>query len=515
MNAATNTALIVDDERDIRELIALTLDRIGIDSHTAANLDEARHLLATYAFDVCLTDMRLPDGSGLELVRHVQTTYPTLPVAVITAHGNVEAAVEAMKGGAFDFLSKPVDIGRLRRIVVQAVGTEGGREHRRTCPAGEPERSLGAVAAANEADAADSAARVAPDPVAEADRLKTTEHGRLESLETLSGQKVPPRVDDDIVGGERLIGRSAPMRELRHTIRKVARTNAPVWITGESGTGKELIARLIHENGPRAEAPFVAINCGAIPAELMESELFGHRKGAFTGAVADSEGLFRRAEGGTLFLDEVVDLPLHMQVKLLRAIQERAVRPVGGTEEIAIDARVLSASHADLAAEVDAGRFRHDLYYRLNVISVRAPSLRERSDDIASLARHVLGRIGDAADRARLAPAALERLESYHFPGNVRELENLLERAVAMADGNVIDADDLILRPAPGVVADPPRGTPERRGSGSDEERGRLLDALETARWNRKSAAKAVGLTYRQFRYRLAQYGIEGPGGRR
>ena len=304
------------------------------------------------------------------------------------------------------------------------------------------------------------------------------------------------------------------MGELRRLIAKVARSNAPVWITGESGTGKELIARLIHENGPRARAPFVAINCGAIPAALMESELFGHRKGSFTGAVTDSEGLFRKAERGTLFLDEVAELPLHMQVKLLRAVQERSVRPVGAAEEIAVDARVLSASHKDLTAEVEAGRFRHDLYYRLNVVALRAPSLRERTSDIAALARHVLDGLSARLDSVpALSPSALSRLESYHFPGNVRELENLLERAVTMIEGTVIEADDLVLRPERGTSA-PPDGAPERRIAGEAGERQRLVDALEATRWNRKAAADLVGLTYRQFRYRLAQMDITGPGGR-
>ena len=499
------TALIVDDERDIRELIALSLVRIGLDTHAAANLEEARQLLATYDFDVCLTDMRLPDGNGLELVRHVQETRPALPIAVITAHGNMEAAVEAMKGGAFDFVSKPVDVARLRAIVTQAVGTFA----RGTVTASEAGNTDGSTIGA-------TAGGQAPGTASErvGGRVRAASGPAPGGLEALCGQHAPAAPEDTLRGGERLVGRSAPIRELKRLIAKVARTNAPVWITGESGTGKELVARLIHENGPRASAPFVAVNCGAIPSELVESELFGHRKGSFTGAVADGEGLFRRAEGGTLFLDEVAELPLHMQVKLLRAIQERSVRPVGASEEVAVDARVLSASHKDLAAEVDAGRFRHDLYYRLNVISIRSPSLRERPDDVAALARHVLER---AADGDRPPPvldrAAIARLERYRFPGNVRELENLLERAVAMTDGDVIGVDDLLLRDDDFPHA-PGDGATCGTGDRDTDERQRFIDALDAARWNRKAAAESVGLTYRQFRYRLARLDIRGPGGR-
>ena len=550
----TATALIVDDEPDIRQLIALSLERIGLDTHTAANLSEARHLLETYAFDVCLTDMRLPDGNGLELVRHVQETCPALPIAVITAHGNMEAAVEAMKDGAFDFVSKPVDVKRLRTIVTQAI-ERGGTAANDTGTGSGPGASLSSAASSAASSSTpdsrssststsatiaagaptDASAATSAPPVPES--VASTSPSSGDSLESLSGQCAAGPVDDALVGGERLIGRSAAMQELRRLIRKVARTNAPVWITGESGTGKELIARLIHENGPRGTHPFVAINCGAIPAELMESELFGHRKGSFTGAVTDSEGLFRRAEGGTLFLDEVAELPLHMQVKLLRAIQERSVRPVGGTEEVAVDARVLSASHKDLAGEVDDGRFRHDLYYRLNVISIRSPSLRDREGDIVELARHVLGRLAkDDGRTASLSPSAMARLEGYRFPGNVRELENLLERAVAMSEGALIDADDLVLRPddaatgqVHGMSSDTADGTTDGRADGradgmserravgtspEDAERRRLIAALEARRWNRKAAAADVGLTYRQFRYRLSQLGIDGPGGR-
>jgi len=482
----TATALIIDDEPDIRELIAMTLSRMGLDTHTAANLEEARHLLATYEFDVCLTDMRLPDGNGVEFVRYMQSETPALPVAVITAHGNQEAAVEAMKNGAYDFVSKPVDINQLRRLVLQAVST-GTVDQASKAPAANNDSNLTATATGTMPGA--------PAPAAK----------------NLSGKsdKIEP------IGNDRLIGNSVPMQELRRMIAKLARTNAPVWITGESGTGKELIARLIHENGPRGPAPFVAINCGAIPTELMESELFGHKKGSFTGANADHDGLFRQAEGGTLFLDEVAELPLHMQVKLLRAIQERTIRSLGSGQEVAGDLRILSASHKDLAAEVDAGRFRHDLYYRLNVISLRAPSLRDRSEDVPDLARHILSRLSGSAaadSQLHLRPDALERLQHYLFPGNVRELENLLERAVALVDGESIGLDDLMLNnmhnsPASG---DNPHAVAEVGSllSAQEVERQRIVQALVDARWNRRAAADTLGMTYRQLRYRIQQMDI-------
>jgi len=401
-------ALIVDDEADVRELIAMSLGRIGLETHTAANLAEARNLLDTYRFDVCLTDMKLPDGNGVDFISYALGVQPGLPVAMITAHGNMDAAVEAMKNGAFDFVSKPVDINELRKLVAQAIKT-GKKDD--TKPAAGKRRSD------------------------KNDQPKATSH-----LTSTS---------EELIGKERLIGRSAPLRELSKMIVKVARTNAPVWITGESGTGKELIARLIHENGPRYASPFIAINCGAIPSELMESEMFGHRKGSFTGAHSDHDGLFTRAEGGTLFLDEVAELPLHMQVKLLRAIQEQKIRPVGVTQEINTNVRILSASHKDLADEVDCGRFRHDLYYRLNVICIKAPSLRERGDDIALIASHVLNSIAikeGKESRAQLTPDAEALLSKYSFPGNVRELENILERAVALSDNLLLEPSDLKLQ---------------------------------------------------------------------
>ena len=484
----TATALIIDDEADIRELISLALGRIGLDTHTAANLEEARHLLESYSFDVCLTDMRLPDGNGVEFVKYIQSVKPELPVAVITAHGNMDAAVEAMKNGAFDFVSKPVDLGQLRRLVIQAVALGDSQD----------------AAIATETDA--------PDLTPAANDAQGNEAGR-DSLESLCGiDKTSNKANvakNSLVGSERLIGDSKPMVELRCLISKVARTNAPVWITGESGTGKELIARLIHDNSARRDKPFVAINCGAIPGELMESELFGYKRGSFTGAVNDKEGLFQLADGGTLFLDEVAELPLHMQVKLLRAIQERSIRPVGSNEEISIDTRFLSASHADLAVEVDAGRFRHDLYYRLNVISIKAPSLKERSDDIALLCQHILK---NSASRSlngnafTIDTSAIEALECYSFPGNVRELENLLERATAMSESDVLSVNDLSIN----HVAQSNSVLPTRNGLPVvDSEVERIRGALHQTRWNRKEAALRLGLTYRQLLYRIKQLGID------
>ena len=496
----TATALIIDDEPDIRELIAMTLTRMGLDHHSAANLEEARQLLSVYDFDVCLTDMRLPDGNGVEFVRYIQSVNPKLPVAVITAHGNMEAAVEAMKNGAYDFVSKPVDISQLRQLVIQAV-TLNSDDARK---------------------AASNDSRHQADSIRHSDDLSNNENiaDQSANLHELSGRTsatVNTGNSDELlaINGRKLVGSSEPMRSLREMIAKVARTNAPVWITGESGTGKELIARLIHDNSPRRDNAFVAINCGAIPSELMESELFGHLKGSFTGANTDKVGLFQLADGGTLFLDEVAELPLHMQVKLLRAIQERSVRPVGGNSEMPVDARILSASHKDLADEVDAARFRHDLYYRLNVISLHSPSLRERSEDIPELCRSIMKKLGAPANNnktIKISDDALDAMTHYRFPGNVRELENLLERSIALVDSDTITASDLRL-PAQNKTqqATTKQNSVKqtKNGNQKDDETSRLIAALNKTRWNRKAAAEELGLTYRQLRYRIQQLGID------
>ena len=440
-------ALIVDDEPDIRELLEITLGRMKLDTRSARNVKEARELLAREPFDLCLTDMRLPDGSGLDLVQYIQQRHPQTPVAMITAYGSLDTAIQALKAGAFDFLTKPVDLGRLRELVATAL------------------------------------------------RLRNPE-----------AEEAP--VDT------RLLGESPPMRALRNQIGKLARSQAPVYISGESGSGKELVARLIHEQGPRIERPFVPVNCGAIPSELMESEFFGHKKGSFTGAIEDKQGLFQAASGGTLFLDEVADLPMAMQVKLLRAIQEKAVRAVGGQQEVAVDVRILCATHKDLAAEVGAGRFRQDLYYRLNVIELRVPPLRERREDIPLLAERILKRLaGDTGlPAARLTGDAQEKLKNYRFPGNVRELENMLERAYTLCEDDQIQPHDLRLADAPGASQEGAASLSEIDNLEDyleDIERKLIMQALEETRWNRTAAAQRLGLTFRSMRYRLKKLGID------
>jgi len=450
---STPLALIVDDEPDIRELLELTLGRMDIETRSAANLTDARHLLGETDIDLCLTDMRLPDGDGLELVEYIQQNHPDLPVAVVTAHGNMETAVQALKAGAFDFISKPIDLHMLRKLVKGAL-------------------KLGSF---------------------------------------------PER---DRRSRDTLLGESAIMQTVRSTIAKLARSQAPVYISGESGTGKELVARLIHAKGPRSDAAFVPVNCGAIPSELMESEFFGHKKGSFTGAVVDKEGLFQAADGGTLFLDEVAELPLHMQVKLLRAIQEKAVRPVGEQKEIPVDVRVLSATHKDLAALVAAGDFRQDLYYRINVIELKVPSLHQRREDILQLAQHILARLTADQDGGgpTLGQAALEALQRHAFPGNVRELENILERALTLCDENEIQPEDLALPESDSgsrqgdLPPEQPLSPPE--GVALEEyleniERQAILNALEQTHNNKTAAAKLLGITFRAMRYRLKKLGLE------
>jgi two-component system response regulator PilR (NtrC family) len=458
--AHPRTALIVDDERDIRELLVLTLGRMGLRVDTAADLGSAREQLAGNRYDLCFTDMRLPDGSGQSLIELIASRYPETPVAMITAHGNVDAAVEALKAGAFDFVSKPVDLSVLRRLVQNALQLGEQRRNQQSQTAG------------------------------------------------------------------RLQGESPAMQQLRATISKVARSQAPVYISGESGVGKELVARLIHEQGPRAAGPFVPVNCGAIPAELMESEFFGHKKGSFTGAHNDKEGLFQAAHGGTLFLDEVAELPLHMQVKLLRVIQEKSVRPVGANAEQSLDVRILSATHKPLAPLVEEGRFRHDLFYRINVIELGVPPLRERREDIPALAEGILRRLAEELGEVAptLSPDALEALAQHPFPGNVRELENVLERALALSDGAVIRAADLHLpsaRPAsgaarvtgtqPAVGAAPAGQVPSGALPDYIEqlEREAIVKTLEECRYNKTKAAAKLGITFRAMRYKLKKLGIE------
>jgi len=450
------SALVVDDERDIRELLVLTLGRMGLRVDTAADVASAKAQLAANKYDICLTDMRLPDGNGLEVIAHLNQRFPETPVAMITAFGNVEAAVDALKAGAFDFVSKPVDLSVLRRLVQHA--------------------------------------------------LELNEQRRAANLQQASGK---------------LLGDAPRMQQLRSTIAKVARSQAPVYISGESGVGKELVARSIHEQGGRATGPFIPVNCGAIPTELMESELFGHKKGSFTGATSDKEGLFQAANGGTLFLDEVAELPLHMQVKLLRVIQEKTVRAIGAANEVPIDVRILSATHKNLARLVEDGRFRHDLYYRINVIELPVPPLRERHQDIPVIAAAVLKRLGDDwGDTAPpLSEGALSALGNYHFPGNVRELENILERAVALCEGDNIEADDLQLPLSPDSKAQDPVQVSTLQASAPNNsalpdalekiERDTIQKALEACRYNKTKTAAHLGISFRALRYKLKKLEME------
>jgi two-component system, NtrC family, response regulator PilR len=460
--ANPRSALIVDDERDIRELLVLTLGRMGLRVDTAADVASAKAQLAENKYDFCLTDMRLPDGTGLQVISHLTQYHPDTPVAMITAFGNVEAAVEALKAGAFDFVSKPVDLTVLRGLVQHALDLNDQRR-------------------ANSAIAHQAS--------------------------------------------NKLLGHAPRMEQLRNTINKVARSQAPVLIAGESGTGKELVARSIHEQGSRAAGPFIPVNCGAIPNELMESELFGHKKGSFTGATADKEGMFQAANGGTLFLDEVAELPLHMQVKLLRVIQEKTVRPVGGANELPIDVRILSATHKSLSKMVEEGRFRHDLYYRINVIELPVPPLRERRDDIQLIATSVLKRLSDewGESAPTITDEAMQSLSNYQFPGNVRELENILERAVALCDGQKIEASDLQLpkaadahtntaTPAPAAPTIPARSS--NAGSALPDaleqiERDAIQQALEACRYNKTKTAAHLGITFRALRYKLKKLEME------
>jgi len=434
-------ALIIDDEPDIRELLEITLTRMDVDCMPSENLRSAYALLKKHKFDICLTDMRLPDGNGLELVSYIQENNPQLPVAVITAHGNMESAIQALKSGAFDFLSKPVDLEILRNLVKTAL------------------------------------------------KLKGVEKELAHSL----------------------IGKTEIIDSIRKTISKLARSQAPVYISGESGTGKELVARMIHEQGARSSGKFVPVNCGAIPVELMESELFGHVKGSFTGAVYDKEGLFRTAEGGTLFFDEVAELPLHMQVKLLRAIQEKTIRPVGGIDELPVNVRILSATHQNLDALVQEGKFRQDLFYRINVIDLNIPPLRERRGDIPSLISHILEKLdeGDADGKISLTDDAMNALNQYNFPGNIRELENILQRAMTFCESGVINIEDLQL-PSNGEAVE--LGVAEDQSLDSyldNVERQTILDALEKTRWNKTAAAKLLGISFRALRYRLEKLGMD------
>jgi two-component system response regulator PilR (NtrC family) len=442
--------LVVDDEADIRELLSMILTRMGLDVDAAGTGFDAEQLLQKHRYDLCLTDMRLPDGNGLDLLAHVGRHYPSTPVAVITAFGSAENAVAALKAGAFDYVAKPVALTQLRTLVQSALKLSSG--HPRS----------------------------------------------VEDAEAAS--KYPE-----------LLGTCEVMQQTRAVIGKLARSQAPIHVRGESGSGKELAARLIHVNSPRRDKPFVAVNCGAIPETLMESEFFGYRKGAFTGADADRDGFFQAAAGGTLFLDEVAELPVSMQVKLLRAIQEKKVRKVGSTQEEPADVRIISATHQNLSECVEAGKFRQDLYYRLNVIELRMPALREIAEDIPMLAEAIVRRLasGTRDETPRLSVEALAALRAYPFPGNVRELENVLERALALTSADTIEAADLQLAAATSMSGAPPISGPINLQDHLDRvEREAILEALEKTRFNRTAAAKLLGITFRALRYRMTRLGI-------
>lgn len=446
--------LIVDDEPDIRELLEITIGRMGLKTAAADSVTSALELLGKREFSLCLTDMKLPDGSGMDIIAHIQQNLPQVPVAMITAFGSIETAIGALKAGAFDFITKPIDLERLRALIQSSLRLEESGE-----------------------------------PIGYGDTVQ-------------------------------LIGNTPVIRDLRRQIAKMARSQAPIYISGESGSGKEVVARLIHANGPRASGPFVPVNCGAIPGELMESEFFGHTKGSFTGAHEEKKGLFEAAHGGTLFLDEVADLPLAMQVKLLRAIQEKSVRKVGSNQEVPVDVRVLSATHKDLKREMEEERFRGDLFYRINVIEIHVPSLRERKADIPLLADHILRELATEWQLSKpgLSDDAAALLESYDFPGNVRELENILERAYTLCEGDRINAADLQLpqasRPATETVT---TGKADTDFSGFDSlesyleniEKTVLLRTLDQHRWNRTAAAKSLGISFRQLRYRLQKLELD------
>lgn len=457
MNQKKHIALIVDDEPDIRELLDITLSRMNIKTYSAENITQAKNLLSEHNFDLCLTDMRLPDGNGIELIKYIQENISSLPVAMITAHGNMEYAIEALKSGAFDFVSKPVDLNILRNLVNTALKLSDNKI----------------------------------EDIKESGEEQIEQHG--------------------------LLGQSEAIKETRKKIQKLSRSQAPIYIHGESGVGKELVAKLIHEQGPRADKAFVPVNCGAIPDELMESEFFGHKKGSFTGASSDKQGLFQAADGGTLFLDEVADLPLSMQVKLLRAIQEKAIRPIGIQHEISVNVRILSATHKNLADLTEKREFRQDLYYRINVIELEVPSLREHPEDISILAKHLLNKIAQEwqTKTPKLNDDTLEALQRYTFPGNVRELENILERAMTLHENQVITLSDLQLpdstKKVTSVTKDNNVSLDETLLDPTliQKEKEVIQQALEKTKYNKTAAAKLLGISFRALRYRIKKLDIE------
>jgi two-component system response regulator PilR (NtrC family) len=456
-------ALIVDDEPDICELLELTLNRMNIDTLSAHNLKTAYKQLKENNISICLTDMRLPDGNGIELVKKIQTQSKHIPIAMISAHGNMDTAIEALKAGAFDFVSKPLELAELRNLVKSAI------------------------------------------KLADKNSLINQESTTL----------LHPSPNNKNTKKQLLLGHSVTMQNTRKLIEKLAKSQAPVYINGESGTGKELAANQIHNLSSHSDGPFIAVNCGAIPSELVESEFFGHTKGSFTGANKDKQGLFQAANNGTLFLDEVADLPLAMQVKLLRAIQEKAVRPVGAQKEEKINVRIISATHKNLKHLVDQGLFRQDLYYRINVIELAMPPLRERRDDIMLLVEFFLMKWSTNNSFFQLSSDTIQALQNYSFPGNVRELENILERAVALCDDQLIQVNDLSLQesishiPEKYEVRTTSFVSPQQPIISPYNDEQQIKQALEKTRWNRKAAAELLGITYRQFRYKLKKMNLD------
>ncbi|MEH6558762.1 MAG: sigma-54 dependent transcriptional regulator [Oceanicoccus sp.] len=451
-----NRVLIIDDEPDIRELLEITINRMGLDTDSAENVSAAISYLKANDYGLCLTDMKLPDGDGLDIIRHIQQERPEIPVAMITAFGSTEIAIDALKAGAFDFVNKPIDIERLRNLIDTALKLSQG--------------------------------------------IEQVDYG------------------DQV----QLLGETQVIESLRDKVSKLSRSQAPVYISGESGSGKEVVARLIHANGPRGSKPFIPVNCGAIPSELMESEFFGHTKGSFTGALENKQGLFEAANGGSLFLDEVADLPLPMQVKLLRAIQEKAIRKVGSNDEVTVDVRILSATHKDLAEEVEGERFRRDLFYRINVIELKVPPLRERQADISLLADFALSKLAEEwqIEKPQVSDEAMAALNRYSFPGNVRELENTLERAYTLCEGNIIQEQDLQLqqslsKPLVGNTSqtlefdDPKNAFGDLEGYLENIETQVIKAALEETRWNKTAAAELLGISFRQLRYKLKKNNLE------
>ncbi len=546
-NSLNRPVLVVDDEADIRDLMEMTLMKMGLNVDTAEGVNIAKKKLNENKYSLVLTDMRMPDGSGLEVVEHITQNGMDTPVAVITAFGNADQAVQALKIGAFDYLQKPITLAQLRTLVKSAIKVQDEAQDAPSVakpaaepkPAPTPKPTIASPTPPTPATQSNEWADTEWQDMA--DVLKTTASTRSRTSAPVSSslktetpvQTAPePRLNvvDDVHSGSlkreadvpRILGSSQQIEEARRLIRKLADSNVPVYISGESGSGKEQAARSIHELSARADKPFIAVNCGAIPENLMESEFFGYKKGSFTGADQDRLGFFQHAHGGTLFLDEVADLPLAMQVKLLRAIQEKAVRRIGDAQEVKVDVRIISATHKNLEALVESGAFRQDLFYRLNVVTLKMPPLREMHEDLERLIVHLLHKHHGTG--IRMTAAARDALLHYNYPGNFRELENILERAVALASNHTIDVEDLQINANPMTLDDEPFPLVESETTGlpafqmghtqlqdylDDVERQILQQALEYTKYNRTQAAKVLGISFRSMRYRLDRLAIE------